>query len=82
MEFCDIDADTYLMDTDKLEKMLEAHPRGTYAGVVVVDFAGYPHNMQEVRRIADRFGMWVIEDACHAPGARWTDSDGSYPDSG
>lgn len=77
VEFCDIDADTYLMDTDKLEKMLEAHPRGTYAGVVVVDFAGYPHNMQEVRRIADRFGMWVIEDACHAPGARWTDSDGS-----
>lgn len=76
VEFCDIDARTYLMDTVKLEQKLAAAPRGTYAGVVVVDFAGYPHNMEEVRRIADRYGLWVIEDACHAPGAWWTDSQG------
>lgn len=74
--FCDIDPDTYLMDTRKLEKMLDENPAGTFAGVVVVDFAGYPHNMEEVRRIADRHGLWIIEDACHAPGAWWTDSKG------
>lgn len=76
VEFCDIDPETYLMDTRKLEAMLEKAPAGTYSGVVVVDFAGYPHDMQEVRRIADRFGLWVIEDACHAPGAEWTDKEG------
>ncbi len=74
--FCDIDPETYLMDTRKLAEMLENHPAGTFAGVVIVDFAGYPHNLEEVRRIADRHGLWIIEDACHAPGAWWTDSEG------
>lgn len=40
--FCDIDKDTYLMDIRKLEAMLKASPRGTYKGIVPVDFAGYP----------------------------------------
>lgn len=39
--FCDIDKDTYLMDIRKLEAMLKAS-RGTYKGIVPVDFAGYP----------------------------------------
>lgn len=77
VDFCDIEPDTYLMDTGKLEQMLESKPEGTYAGIVAVDFAGYPHNMEELRRIADRHGLWIIEDACHAPGAWWTDSEGT-----
>lgn len=28
--FCDIDADTFLMDLDKLEDILKASPKGTY----------------------------------------------------
>lgn len=40
--FCDIDKDTYLMDVRKLEAMLKAVPKGTYKGIVLVDFAGYP----------------------------------------
>lgn len=76
VEFCDIDPHTYLMDLTKLESKLESAEPGTYSGIVVVDFAGYPHNMEEVRRIADRFGLWIIEDACHAPGAEWIDSNG------
>lgn len=75
--FCDIDPDTYLMDARKLEKILDENPRGTFAGIVIVDFAGYPHNLEEFRRIADRHGLWIIEDACHAPGAWWTDSQGN-----
>lgn len=74
--FCDIDPDTYLMDADKLEKILGPHPAGTFAGMVIVDFAGYPHNLERFREIADRYGLWIIEDACHAPGAWWTDSAG------
>ena len=75
--FCDIDPDTYLMDAGKLEKILEENPVGTFAGMVIVDFAGYPHNLEQFRRIADRHGLWIIEDACHAPGAWWTDSEGT-----
>lgn len=76
VDFCDIDPDTYLMDTAKLEQMLEKAEPDTYSGIVIVDFAGYPHNLEEVRRIADRFNLWIIEDACHAPGAFWKDSKG------
>ncbi len=75
--FCDIDPDTYLMDARKLERILEENPAGTFAGMVIVDFAGYPHNLEEFRKIADRQGLWIIEDACHAPGAWWTDSAGN-----
>lgn len=74
--FCDIDPDTYLMDINRLEEILKAHPEGTFAGMVIVDFAGYPHNTERFRRLADRYGLWIIEDACHAPGAWWTDSAG------
>lgn len=75
--FCDIDPKTYLMDEQKLLKILEENPAGTFAGMVIVDFAGYPHNLERFREIADRFGLWIIEDACHAPGAWYTDSKGT-----
>lgn len=80
--FCDIDPDTYLMDAGKLEALLASRPKGTFAGMVIVDFAGYPHNLERFREIADRYGMWIIEDACHAPGAEWTDSKGRRQRSG
>ena len=73
--FCDIDRDTYLMDIHKLRLILEASPKGTYAGIVPVDFAGYPLDIVEFRKIADEFGLWIIEDACHAPGAYYIDAN-------
>lgn len=76
VKFCDIDSQTYLMDTKKLTSILENAPKGTYQGIIVVDFAGYPHNMEELRAIADEYGCWIIEDACHAPGAYFIDSKG------
>lgn len=75
VEFCDVDAQTGLIDLDKLEKMLDAQPRGYYSGVIPVDFAGYPVNLERVRSLADKHGLWIIEDACHAPGGYFTDSN-------
>ncbi len=82
VKFCDIDPETYLMDIEKLRNILEASPKGTYKGVVIVDFAGYPHNLEEFRKLCDEYGMWIIEDACHAPGAWFTDSEGRKQKSG
>lgn len=75
--FCDIDPETYLLDLDKLEAMLEASPAGTYKAVVPVDFAGYPIDEQRLRRLADKYGFAIVVDACHAPGAMFTDSEGT-----
>ncbi len=80
--FCDIDPDTYLMDIDRLRTLLEESPKGTYKGVIIVDFAGYPHDLEEFRKLCDEYGLWLIEDACHAPGAWFTDSDGKRQKSG
>lgn len=75
--FCDIDANTYLMDLDKLEVLLKASPKGTYKAVVPVDFAGYPIDVERMRTLADEYGFAIVEDACHAPGGALVDSRGN-----
>ena len=74
--FADIDPRTAALDIVSVRALLEASPKGTYTGVVPVDFAGYPVNMEAYRELADEYGLWVIEDACHAPGGYFTDSKG------
>ena len=74
--FCDIDPDTYLMDIKKLRRLLETNPPSTFKGIVPVDFAGNPHQMEEFRQLADEYGLWILEDACHAPGGYFIDSNG------
>lgn len=74
--FSDIDPDTYLLDIRKVKELLESHPRGTFTGIVPVDFAGAPVDLEAFRQLADEYGLWIIEDACHSPGAYFTDSKG------
>ena len=72
--FCDIDKDNYLMDLNELEKILKSAPKGTYKGIVPVDFAGYPLNLEKFKSLAEEYNLWIMEDACHAPGAYFIDS--------
>ena len=74
--FCDIDPNTYLMDINKLQELLSSSPKGTFKGIVPVDFAGYPINLEAFRKVADEYGLWIMEDACHAPGAYFVNSTG------
>lgn len=80
--FSDIDERTFLIDINKVKKLLEASPKGTYKGIIPVDFAGMPVNMEELRVLADQYGLWLVEDACHAPGAGFIDSNGKIQKSG
>jgi len=74
--FGDIDPDTYLLDINSVKGLLEASPKGTYKGIIPVDFAGRAVNLEEYRQLADEYGLWIIEDACHAPGGYLIDSKG------
>ena len=74
IDFVDIDKETYTIDLDKLEEKLNNVTKGTYTGIVPVDFAGYPVDVERLRSIADKYGLWILEDACHAPGGYFTDS--------
>jgi len=75
--FADIDPLTATLDIEKVRAKLEAAPKGTYSGIIPVDFAGYPVNLEAFRALADEYGLWIIEDACHAPGGFFTDSKGN-----
>ena len=88
IEFIDIDPNTFLLDLDLLESKLANAPKGTYKGIIPVDFAGYPTNMERLKQIADSYDLKIIEDACHAPGGYFIDNqnvkqncgNGSYSD--
>src|ERR1700741_1623117 len=74
--FADIDPETATLDINSVRKLLESHPRGTFSGIIPVDFAGYAVNLEAFRKLADEYGLWIIEDACHAPGGFFIDSKG------
>lgn len=74
--FSDINPDTYLVDINAVEKLLEASPKGTYKGIIPVDFAGRAVDLEKFKNLADKYNLWLIEDACHAPGGFFVDSKG------
>lgn len=74
--FADIDRETYLIDFEKIKELLNNSPKGTYKGIVPVDFAGRAVDLEALKKLADEHGLWIIEDACHAPGGFFTDSSG------
>lgn len=88
VDFVDIDPKTFLMDLDLLEKKLSNAKPQEYAGIIPVDLTGLAVNTQRLRQIADKYGVWILEDACHAPGGSFLDSsaqtikcgDGVYVD--
>ena len=77
VQFADIDPKTYLIDIEKVKTLLESSPKGTYNGLVVIDFAGRPADLESFRQLADEYNLWIIEDACHAPGGYFMDSNGA-----
>src|SRR6187402_827141 len=58
VEFEDIDSDTVLLDIERVRQTLAAAPRGTYQGIIPVDFAGYPVDLEAFRKLADEYGLW------------------------
>ncbi|RZK97503.1 MAG: aminotransferase class I/II-fold pyridoxal phosphate-dependent enzyme, partial [Hymenobacter sp.] len=82
VHFADIDPATGLLDLQAVRKLLEAHPKGHFTGIIPVDFAGLAVDMEAARALADEFGLWIIEDACHAPGGFFVDSQGTQQQCG
>jgi len=74
--FADIYPNTYLLDINSVKELIESKPKGFFKGIIPVDFAGLPVNMEDFRALADAHNLWIIEDACHAPGGYFIDSKG------
>tara|TARA_Y100000816_G_C26106296_1_gene588081 strand:+ start:545 stop:1690 length:1146 start_codon:yes stop_codon:yes gene_type:complete len=88
--FADIDPDTYLLDINSVRELIESKPKGFFKGIIPVDFAGLPVNLEDFKTLADIHKLWIIEDASHAPGGYFIDSkseknfcgNGKYADIG
>lgn len=63
--FVDIDEKTWNIDPKKIEEKITKKTKG----IIVVHIYGYPANMKEIKKIAKRYNLFVIEDAAEAHGA-------------
>jgi dTDP-4-amino-4,6-dideoxygalactose transaminase len=65
--FADVDAATLNMDPAAVEAAVTPRTRA----IVAVDMFGYPCELDEIRAIAARHGLAVIDDSCEALGAEY-----------
>ena len=65
---CEADPDTFGLDLNHLEDLLQRHDAQT---VLLVQVLGVPHRMQELQTLKDRYGFYLLEDACAAIGAEY-----------
>jgi perosamine synthetase len=65
--FADVRPDTLTLDPSAVRRRLTPRTKA----VLPVDYAGCPAEPDAVMALAERHGLTVIEDACHALGARW-----------
>ena len=65
--FADVDPRTLNVDPAAVEAAVTARTKA----IVAVDIYGYPCELDELRRIADRHGLAVIQDSCEALGAEY-----------
>ena len=74
--FADIDRDDYTLSLDSTRELIESKPKGFFKGIIPVDFAGLPVDTEAFKTLADLHDLWIVEDACHAPGGYFVDSQG------
>src|SRR6266516_6496130 len=65
--FADVDPRTLNMDPRAVEAALTERTKA----IVAVDIFGYPCELDELRAIAERHGLALVEDACQALGAEY-----------
>ncbi|NBH71992.1 DegT/DnrJ/EryC1/StrS family aminotransferase [Clostridiaceae bacterium] len=62
--FCDIVSIKDLtIDPKKIERLISPKTKA----IIVMDYAGFPCQMDEIMLIAKKHSLMVIEDACHGP---------------
>jgi perosamine synthetase len=70
-DFVDIDPITYIIDPNQVEDKIKFYQsQGKKVKAVIgIDFAGHPCDWKALRSIADKYGLQLVNDNCHAMGA-------------
>jgi dTDP-4-amino-4,6-dideoxygalactose transaminase len=66
--FCDVLGD-HDLNLDPADVAAAITPRTK--ALIILHYAGFACDLEAVLEVADRAGVAVVEDAAHAPGARW-----------
>jgi len=66
-KFADVDPSTLLIDVDAVTRLISNKTKA----IVAVDYAGQPCDYDALRAIAQKNGIALIADACHALGAEY-----------
>lgn len=65
--FADVDIDTWNIDPEAIEKAVTEKTKA----IIPVHLYGNPCDMNEINRIAEKYGLFVIEDAAESLGAKY-----------
>jgi perosamine synthetase len=65
--FVDAESRTWNMDPERVGEAITPRTRG----IVVVHLYGHPVDMDPILELAERHGLWIIEDAAEAHGATY-----------
>lgn len=76
--FAEVDRDTFCIDPASIRKLITPKTRA----IVPVHLYGQAAPMEEIMKIAEEFGLFVIEDNAQAIGADYVFSDGSRKKTG
>jgi UDP-4-amino-4,6-dideoxy-N-acetyl-beta-L-altrosamine transaminase len=68
--FVDVEADTGNIDAGLIQRAITKKTKV----IVPVHFAGHPAELEEIAETAQRHNLILIEDACHALGAKYLDT--------
>ncbi len=65
--FVDVDLGTYNISKDQIEQAISDKTKA----IVIAHTMGNPFNLDVVMEVANKYGLWVIEDNCDALGAKY-----------
>ena len=65
--FADIDPKTYNISPEEIKKKITKKTKA----IIYVDYAGQPCKIDEIKEIAEKHNLYLIEDAAHSLGAEY-----------
>ncbi len=75
--FVDIDIPTYNIAADLVEQAITSRTKA----IIIAHSLGNPFDLSAIKKLADQYGLWLIEDNCDALGATFNNKPcGSFGD--
>ena len=74
VRFVDIDEKTLNLNPDLIEQQITDRTKA----IMPVDFRGHPADLPQIKQIADKHGLKVIEDGSHSIGSNYTHKGKPY----